>query len=219
MEIDPDPQTVDCSAAKTSGTVNWIWAPEWFVDDDGMVYVIVSSSIWPTVDTLLANGAFTAWAIPATNDELTEWGTPIPLNVIASPTGLGYIDTYVVKVGSTYHAFIKRNGIEMLTASSFTGPWASVHSGNAITSPDSGGDCEGENVLHMGGSTWRVYYDKWAASGTWKYSESTDNFATFAASQAVVSVDRMRHGHVIDLAGEPPISVVAKGGRRIQSVA
>jgi hypothetical protein len=219
MEINPNPQTVSCAAAKSSGTVNWAWAPEWFKDSDGTVYVIVSTSTHFDVNTLLANGAFTTWAIPATNDELTEWGTPIPLDFGAS-AGLGFIDTYVVKLASTYYAFTKFGDIQMRTGPSFPGgPWTLVHTGSTITTPDSAGDCEGQNVLHMGGSTWRVYYDKWAASGTWKFSESTDNFATFNASQAVVSPDRLRHGHVIDLDGEPPLSLVATGGARRQVAA
>lgn len=217
--IDPAPLSLNCSAAKDSGTVNWVWAPEWFVNSDGTVWLIVSASTWPTVGTLLANGAFTTWAFPATNSALTTFGAPTKIN-FGTPSGLGFIDTYVVKVGATYYAFTKAGNIVMHTASSFPGgPWTLVHSGTQTT-PGATQIGEGPNLCNMGGGTWRMYYDQWDESGVWKYTESSDTFATFSSPTNVVNPGfRMRHGHVIDLANEPPLSRVAQGGRRTQVAA
>ena len=210
--IDPNPQVVSCAAAKDSGTVQWAWAPEWFKDSDGTVYLIVSTST--NADASLFQ--FYTWAIPATNASLTAWGTPVKLDGIP----LGGIDLYAVKIGSTYYGFVKAGTIRMYTASNFpAGPWTAVHTGSQTTAPDAGGDCEGPNVTNMGGGTYRLYYDKWTDNGTIKFTESSNTFATFSAAQTLVCSDNMRHASIIDLADEPPLSVVATSSKRTQVAA
>jgi hypothetical protein len=205
LDLGPEPQTVDCSAAKESGTVNHVWAPEWFVDSDGTVYLIVSVSTNPNA----ALFQFLTWAIPATDDSLTEWGDPVKV-------GDGFyqgIDLVVAKRGSTYYGFIKQGTIKMFTAPDFPeGPWAQVH---ADTNPDAG-NAEAPELQDMGGGTWRLYYDKWSADGVIRYVESTSStFASFGSATTVTSADRMRHASIIDLADEPPVSRVANRGRRV----
>jgi hypothetical protein len=73
------------------------WAPEWFVDSDGSVNVIVSCSV--TSDEWI----FTPYRLKATNSALTAWSSPVALSGIGS----NHIDTYIVRTGSTYHAFTK----------------------------------------------------------------------------------------------------------------
>jgi hypothetical protein len=90
------------------------WAPEWFIDTDGSVNVNVS----PTAASTATH--FTAYTITAANAALTTWSTPIQPGI-----GPNYMDTFIVKVGSTYHAFTKNETmkyIEYATASSLTGP-------------------------------------------------------------------------------------------------
>lgn len=116
--------------ARSSDRVNWTflydytvpisnlsraWAPEWFVDSDGSVNVIVSCSV--TSDEWI----FTPYLLKATNSALTAWTSPVALSGIGS----NHIDTYIVKVGSTYHAFTKNETakyIEYGTASSLAAP-------------------------------------------------------------------------------------------------
>lgn len=196
--ISPVPLTVDCSAAKTSGTVNWAWAPEWFKDTDGTVWFIVATS---TSGQSVDLASFSSWAYPATNAALTTFGAPVKM--VGLPLGF---DCYVVKVGATYYSFVKGGTIEMWTASSFpAGPWTSVLTGTQVTTD--AGNAEGPNVTNMGGGRWRCYYDKLDEDGRIKYTESTDGFVTFGAPAYVVSNDRMRHAGIIDLATESLSSV------------
>ncbi|MGW9528366.1 hypothetical protein ACWHAM_11520 [Paenibacillus terrae] len=67
---------------------------------------------------------FKAYAITAANSNLatTAWSAPVELAGIGS----NYIDTFIVKIGSTYHAFTKNETtkyIEYAIAPSLTGPY------------------------------------------------------------------------------------------------
>ncbi|MET7697397.1 AbfB domain-containing protein [Streptomyces sp. NPDC005485] len=146
------------------------WAPEWFVDSDGSVNVIVSCS---TTDD---EWIFTPYLLKATNSALTAWSSPV------APSGIGsnHIDTFLVKVGSTYHAFTKNETtkyIEYATATRLTGPytisktgdwagWGSYREGPALVQLDNGG--------------WRIFFDGYS-DGSYYSSDSYDTFATWSA--------------------------------------
>ena len=94
------------------------WAPEWFVDGD-RVNVILSMS---------TGGGFVPYLMTALEPSLRLWSPPVPLAGI----GADHIDTTVVKVGSTYHAFTKnetRKVVEHAVAPSVTGPYSFVPPG------------------------------------------------------------------------------------------
>jgi hypothetical protein len=144
------------------------WAPEWFIDTDGSVNIIV------TLTSASTATHFTPWKITATDSTLTNWSAPTQLAGI----GPNYIDTFVVKIGSTYHAIIKNETtkyLEYATAPSLTGPytikktgdwagWGSWNEGPALVQLDDGG--------------WRIYFDAYRDGKYW-YSDSYDNFATW----------------------------------------
>ncbi len=91
------------------------WAPEWFVDGD-RVNVILSMS---------TGGGFVPYLLTALEPSLRQWSLPVPLAGI----GADHIDTTVVKVGSTYHAFTKNEAtkvVEHAVAPSATGPYSFV---------------------------------------------------------------------------------------------
>jgi hypothetical protein len=97
------------------------WAPEWFVDTDG-VHLIIN------IDTLGNDSDFRSYDFRAKDDTLTTWDAPVPLGI-----GPNNIDTFVVKMGTTYHAFSKNETtkyIEHATSSSFHGPWTWVGKGD-----------------------------------------------------------------------------------------
>ncbi|MFD7280981.1 glycoside hydrolase family 43 protein [Streptomyces sp. NPDC059862] len=188
--------------ARSSDRVNWTflydypvpianlsraWAPEWFVDSDGSVNVIVSCS------TTNDEWIFTPYRLRATNSALTAWTSPVPLSGI----GANHIDTFIVRIGSTYHAFPKNETtkyIEYATASSLTGPytirrtgdwagWGSYREGPALVQLDNGG--------------WRIFFDGYG-DGTYYYSDSYDTFATWSAPRALPGISgTARHFTVI----------------------
>jgi hypothetical protein len=158
------------------------WAPEWFIDTDGTVNIIVSADIddpdVATDDDLI----FKPYRLKATNSalvdsntQLTEWSTPTVLAGI----GPNYIDTFIVKIDKTYHAFTKQETtkyIEYATASSLTGPYTFQKTGNWA---GFGSYVEGPALIQLDNGGWRIFFDGYTAGKYW-YSDSYDSFATWS---------------------------------------
>ncbi|MGW2234465.1 AbfB domain-containing protein [Streptomyces sp. NPDC001759] len=163
------------------------WAPEWFVDGDGSVNVIVSCS---TTDN---EWIFTPYAMKATNSALTAWSSPTALSGI----GANHIDTYIVRIGATYHAFTKNETakyIEYGTASSLTGPYTISRTGDWA---GWGSYREGPSVVQLDNGAWRIFFDGYG-DGNYYCSDSYDTFATWTAPEALPVISgTARHFTVI----------------------
>ncbi|MFF1545531.1 glycoside hydrolase family 43 protein [Streptomyces sp. NPDC058291] len=188
--------------ARSSDRVNWTflydypvpiaglsraWAPEWFVDSDGSVNVIVSCSV--TSDEWI----FTPYLLRATNSALTAWSSPVALSGI----GPNHIDTYIVRTGSTYHAFTKNETakyIEYGTASKLAGPYTITRTGDWA---GWGSYREGPCVIQLDNGGWRIFFDGYG-DGAYYYSDSYDSFATWSAPKALPGISgTARHFTVI----------------------
>ncbi|GGL64938.1 hypothetical protein GCM10010129_05550 [Streptomyces fumigatiscleroticus] len=146
------------------------WAPEWFVDTDGSVHVIVSCS---TADN---EWNFTPYLLSAANTALTAWSSPVALSGI----GANHIDTFLVRVGSVYHAFTKNETtkyIEYGTASRLTGPYTLTRTGDWA---GWGGYREGPALVRLDNGAWRLFFDGYGDGGYYA-SDSYDTFATWSA--------------------------------------
>ncbi len=138
------------------------WAPEWFVDGD-RVNVILSMS---------TGGGFVPYIMTALDPSLRMWSMPVPLAGI----GADHIDTTVVKVGSTYHAFTKNETkkiVEHAVASSASGPYSFVPPGNW------GSMVEGPAVTQLPNGDWRLYLDAYT-EGKYLYADSSDGLNTWS---------------------------------------
>jgi hypothetical protein len=156
------------------------WAPEWFVDGD-RVNVILSMS---------TGGGFVPYLMTALDPSLRLWSPPVPLSGI----GADHIDTTVVKVGSTYHAFTKnetKKVVEHAVAPSVTGPYSFVPPG------DWGSFVEGPAVVQLPDGAWRIYLDAYT-EGKYLYSDSTDGLRTWSPVQELPGLSgKVRHVGVI----------------------
>ncbi len=156
------------------------WAPEWFVEG-GRVNVILSLS---------TGGGFVPYLMTALDPSLRLWSVPVPLAGI----GADHIDTTVVKVGSTYHAFTKnetKKVIEHAVASSLAGPYSFVSPGNW------GSLVEGPAVVQLPNGDWRLYLDAYT-EGKYLYSDSTDGMSTWSSVKEVPGISgTARHFGVI----------------------
>lgn len=152
------------------------WAPEWFVDGD-RVNVILSMS---------TGGGFVPYLLTATDPSLRQWSLPVPL----AGLGADHIDTTVVKVGSTYHAFTKNEATKVLehaVAPSVTGPYSFVPPG------DWGTLVEGPSVVQLPDGVWRIYFDAYT-EGRYLYSDSADGLATWSPVHEVPGISgTVRH--------------------------
>ncbi|MEV0250827.1 glycoside hydrolase family 43 protein [Nocardia sp. NPDC050712] len=151
------------------------WAPEWFVDVDGRVSVLVS----------LGDGCrFTPYLITATDAALRSWTAPAPLaGLVPAPLDLlaiGYIDTTLVRVEDRYYAFVKNEStkfIELAVASNPLGPYTFLGVGDWA---GWGAPREGQSLVPLPEGGWRVYFDAYT-EGKYFYSDSHDQFRTWTA--------------------------------------
>lgn len=166
--------TVDAGVPGTYFT----WAPEWYVED-GVVRLIVS--LGPQ------GSGFRPYIYTAQSNDLASWSGPVDMGI-----GTNYIDTFVVKSGSTYHAFAKNETskyIEHATAPSLTGPWTWVGTGNWA---GWGSGYEAPALLRHDDGRWRIYIDKYTAGGIW--TATSPDLDTWTG---LGSVGAYRHGTVL----------------------
>ena len=152
--------TVDVGVSGTLET----WAPEWFVDPaDGSINIIVSLSASANYDQ------FHPYRLKVLNSSFTSFGAATALG----GTWANYIDTYIVRSGSTYHAFTKNETtkyVEHATATSLDGPYTFVSTGNWA---GWGNYLEGQALTQLDNGTWRIFMDAYSA-GDYYYADSTD---------------------------------------------
>jgi hypothetical protein len=152
------------------------WAPEWFVEG-GRVNVILSMS---------TGGGFVPYVMTALDPGLRMWSPPVPLLSI----GADHIDTTVIKVGPTYHAFTKnetKKFIQHAVAASLLGPYRFVPPGNW------GLLVEGPAVVQLPNGAWRMYLDAYR-NGRYLYSDSTDGMRTWTPVKQIPGISgTVRH--------------------------
>ncbi|KAF5379147.1 hypothetical protein D9615_006041 [Tricholomella constricta] len=177
------------STASSFQPVN-TWAPEFFKDPKtGKINIIVSLSTG-------SYGPFLPYAFTATDSTLKTWSGPVVLSGISN-AGLGYIDTFPVYFNNQYHIFAKAetNGkktIEHAVASSLTGPYNFVQTGNFA----GWGQAEGPCITVLPNGKFRLYADGYS-SGKYIYSDSSDLY-NWSAYQTIPSLSgTVRHGTVL----------------------
>ncbi|MBD0839844.1 glycoside hydrolase family 43 protein [Streptomyces sp. TRM68416] len=207
-----DPSTT-IGFARSADRVNWTflydypvpianlsraWAPEFFVDSDGSVNVIVSCS------TRNDEWIFTPYLLRAANSALTGWTSPVALPGL----GANRIDTFLVRTGSTYHAFTKNETtkyIEYATAPNLTGPYTVSRTGNWA---GWGSYREGQALVQLDNGAWRMFFDGYG-DGSYYYSDSYDTFATWSAPTPLPGISgTARHFTVVKetVAGGPSLA-------------
>ncbi|MEV6772553.1 glycoside hydrolase [Nocardia sp. NPDC051030] len=150
------------------------WAPEWLVDANGRVHVLVS----------LSDGyRFTPHLMTATDASLNSWTDPEPMVGLAPDPGddvsYGYIDTTVARLGGRYFAFTKNEStklVELAVADSPAGPYAFVSKDDWA---GWGAPREGQSLTRLSNGGWRIFFDAYT-DGKYFYSDSYDGFKTWS---------------------------------------
>ena len=157
-----------------------VWAPEWFKDTDGTIHVLVS------IDAK-------TYRYEPTDGTFTKWGGGTWIGI-----GPDYIDTFMVKIGTTYHAFTKHESVtyvEHATSTSLDGPWDFGKDTNDWAGW--GNHKEAPCLIELPSGTWRFYTDAGSA-GHEMYSDSTDVFGTWTVPKTLPTVGaNISHGTVI----------------------
>jgi beta-galactosidase GanA len=172
------------------------WAPEWFVDDDGSVNLILS------VSTTGQKGQFKAYRLAATDGSLLNWSAP----TVLSGLGPNVIDTFVVRQDSLYQAFVKNETtkyIELWTAPSLDGPWQPKGTGDWA---GWGPRLEGPAMARTPDGGWRIYFDAYQDKRYW-YSDSKDGFRTWTPKTELPELSgTVRHFTVLKEGGEQAVA-------------
>lgn len=169
------------------GDVRWTWAPEWFLDDDGSLHILVSASTDPQIS--IKHKIYELH--PLDPDNLTGWSAPVEVAGPAFPpwtedeTYVGTYDPYVVKRDGTYWMFFYNTRswhIELARSTNgLTGPYEPSRTNNW---QGIGAFKEGPTVMYLGGGRWRMIYADVIYSFL-SYIDSTNNWATWSAPQPV----------------------------------
>jgi hypothetical protein len=170
-------------ASINSGIANtkYTWAPEFFVDN-GTVKIITS------VAATTCSACFRPYVYTAQNAALTSWSGP------AQMWGLGtnHIDTFVVKSGSTWHAFTKDETGKYIehwtTTANLTEGW--VNKGTLFSS-----GYEGPSLVRLDDGSWRIYLDRYSTGGGLYTATSTD--LNSWTGLTAVTCSGCRHGTAI----------------------
>lgn len=156
------------------------WAPDWFVEN-GQVSVILSMS---------TGGGFVPYLMTALNSAMSSWSFPTPI----AGLGADHIDTTIVKVGSTYHAFTKnetKKVIQHAVSQSLGGPYAFV------PIRDWGPLLEAPAVTQLPNGDWRIYLDAYTR-GKYFYADSTDGLNTWSPLKELPGLSgTVRHAGVM----------------------
>ncbi|MEU4392695.1 glycoside hydrolase family 43 protein [Kribbella sp. NPDC023855] len=188
-----------------NGATGSTWAPEWFKDSDGSVHVIFSASTAGTA------GQFRPYRITATNSDLSAWTSPVALGIPAN-----FIDSFVVKVGSTYHNFLKNETtkyIEHATATSLNGPWTFVGTGNWA---GWGAGLEGPAVVRLPDGRWRIYFDQYGQK-RYFYADSS-NLNSFGGKVELPGLSGVARHFTVLREDSGDSTVVPTGNRSLRSV-
>lgn len=169
------------------------WAPEWFVDTDGTVYITVHLSTSPTL------AKFDAYLLRAKDIGMTQFDNLGVISGAKIPTNC--IDTFIFRRNGIYFCFVKDETAKTLQI---------AYSSNIRTGYDNwidltsfGTYIEGPNMVQLESGAYRIYYDRYSGSPSGlQYRDTIDLFQTFSAEQAVSSpISVERHGSVIRIGG------------------
>ncbi|SFR03575.1 Glycosyl hydrolases family 43 [Lentzea waywayandensis] len=187
-----------------NGATGSTWAPEWFKDTDGSVHVVFSASTTGTA------GQFRPYRITATNADLSAWSSPVVLGIPAN-----FIDSFLVKVGGTYHNFLKNETtkyIEHATATSLNGPWTFVGTGNWA---GWGSGLEGPALVRLPDGRWRIYFDQYGQR-RYFYADSA-NLTGFGAKIELAGLSGVARHFTVLREDSGDGTTVATGNRSLRS--
>src|SRR3972149_6064266 len=158
------------------------WAPEWFVDDDDSVHLLVACGHYPSHQI---------YETHPTNSEWTTWSNLVEITGTGLPADM--IDAFLVKVDGTYNLFYKDDDTDYIclaTSTSLTSGYTEIHDGNWT----GWGGREGECIFRKPNGEWRAYFNTTLTNGQ-SYSDSAD-LETWSTPDTVDDLSALSHGTI-----------------------
>lgn len=147
---------------------SYVWAPEWYIDSTGVVHIFVMINwVLKEMHSTVA-GDFTAWSSPVYTGI-----TGYDAYIVQKPNDPNY---YMFYVSGKYIQVAKCATVAgTYTVTTDVNDWAGWRA-NAV--PAIGGSgIEGPCVTYLGGTSWRITFQKTIGALYW--SESNDNWTTW----------------------------------------
>ncbi|KAK9415505.1 putative Glycoside hydrolase family 43 protein [Seiridium unicorne] len=173
------------------------WAPEFFYDTDGSVYIFVSLKT--------SDDPFHAYILSSQSDDMSKWSTAEKLNVDDNDKGSSqpHIDMFPLYVSSDseypYHAFQKNEDekhIEQLHSKSLKGPWEYM---DGFTNDWAGwGKEEGPAVTTLPDGKYILWMDNMKGNFAYTTTSDLNNKDSYSDKTSMpVHQATFRHGTVI----------------------
>lgn len=167
-----------------------VWAPEWFIDDDGTIHVFVA------VSTNSLTNNFQIYRVNPTNAGMTAWSSPTLITITGQSN---VIDAFAIKKAGTYYLWYKEETADFIhyaSSSTLAGPYTDVETGDWASW---GSPIEAPCLVKIDETTWRIYLNEHSGfdSVAVYYSESTDDWATWSAKVAITTPWIVAHPTVI----------------------
>jgi hypothetical protein len=160
-----------------------VWAPEWYVETNGDIYLTVGAG--DTNLTPLSTRNKRIYWTKALNTSLTSWTTPDSISGTSLP--LSMRDQYIVKIGAYYYLWYVDDQdyyVELARSTSLTSGYVVLKSNNWA---GWGIKKEGLGLVKMDSTIWRLYFNDYNSTSYYQYTESADTFNTWAGLTNIVS--------------------------------
>ena len=178
--------------------VQVVWAPEWFVDNDGSIHILAS----PAISTNVGDHSYghDIYEVHPVSNTLLNWSAPAHLTGLPTPTGNpndGNIDPFLVKKGGTYYLFFIWENFSyplcLYKSNNLLGPYSPEKPVNTNWAKI-GSRKEGESVTQMSDGSWRIYYSVNTAGEQLAWVESYDDWATWSLPTYLTCSEGLNHG-------------------------
>ena len=172
--------------------LNLVWAPQWFVDDDGIPHIFTACS---------TSGVTTNFQIYETHPLVPTtlnglWSSPAFVPITGENN---VIDPFVIKKNGTYYLWYKEEDtdyIQYASSLSLLGTYTNVETGDWA---GWGTPREAPVLVKIDTDTWRMYLNEHSGldSVAIYWSESSDNWATWTTPVAITSPWIVAHPDIL----------------------
>jgi hypothetical protein len=172
------------------GSVSYVWAPELFVDTDGLhVFVALGVSDKNNFDIYEAH---------PTSDDLLTWSAPAQLH--GDFDDWNTIDPFMYKEDGIYYLWYKdatHSGMQFATSENMLSGYVTYKTGDWQGFGGTGGSGynEGESIIKLSNGKYRLYWDNY--NELVQYYSDSEDMHTWTLRQAVTSDMTLRHFTVL----------------------
>lgn len=184
---------------------NKIWAPEWFKDDNGDLYIIISKQYGESndIDNKLIS-SFRPYIIKCEDIENLRFGAPRQINLEDS----NKIDGHIIKHNGIYNLFIKDEYDKYIEH------WTSTNLSSWVKAKDKvlefGQYVEGTCIVKYNNKFY-AYNDSFKDDFGYMYCSVSDDLYNWSERKLVNSSgERLRHGYALNVSDNKAKSMLSK---------